>query len=64
MLPLQYKRQNEEASSDSLNYYGYFPFQSQDFLPVTDAMEMLRASSVMQILKTKSLLSKSSKPMP
>jgi hypothetical protein len=44
-----------EASSDSLNYYGYFPFQSQDFLPVTDAMEMLRASSVMQNIKNKEL---------
>ena len=41
---LQYKDKMNEASSDSLNYYGYFPFQSQDFLPVTDAMEMLRAS--------------------
>ena len=52
---LQYKDKMNEASSDSLNYYGYFPFQSQDFLPVTDAMEMLRASSVMQNIKNKEL---------
>ena len=50
---LQYKDKMNEASSDSLNYYGYFPFQSQNFLPVTDAMEMLRASSVMQNIKNK-----------
>ena len=52
---LQYKDKMNEASSDSLNYYGYFPFQSQNFPPVTDAMEMLRASSVMQNIKNKEL---------
>ena len=52
---LQYKDKMNEASSDSLNSYGDFPFQSQDFLPVTDAMEMLRASSVMQNIKNKEL---------
>ena len=52
---LQYKDKMNEASSDSLNYYGYFPFQSQNFPPVTDAIEMLRASSVMQNIKNKEL---------
>ena len=40
---LQYKDRINETSSDSLNYYNYFLFQSRDFLPLTDAMEMLSA---------------------
>ncbi len=47
-----------EASSDSSELLRLFsPFHYwKDFLPVTDAMEMLRASSVMQnIKKTKEL---------
>ena len=61
---LQYKDKMNEASSDSLNYYGYFPFHSQDFLRSPMLWKCSEPSSVMQNIKTKSLLSKSSRPMP
>lgn len=53
---LQYKDRINETSSDSLNYYNYFLFQSRDFLPLTDAMEMLSASSLMQNIESKELV--------
>ena len=53
---LQFKDKMDEASADSLEYYGYLPFQSRDFLPVTDAIEMLRASSLMQNISNKELV--------
>lgn len=53
---LQYKNNMSEASLDSLNKYGYFPFQSRSFLHTTDAMEMLRSSSLMQNIQSKELV--------
>lgn len=53
---LQYKDNIDKIPEDSLNYYGYFPYQTRDFLPTTDALEMFRGSSLMQSMKNKELV--------
>lgn len=52
---LQFYEKMDEAHRDSLEYYGRLPFQSRDFLPVTNALEMLKAS-LMQNIKSKELV--------
>lgn len=52
---LQFQDNMDEAQADSLAYYGYFPFQSRDFLPVTNALEMLKGSLI-QNIKSKELV--------
>lgn len=52
---LQFHEKMDEAHRDSLEYYGRLPFQSRDFLPVTNALEMLKAS-LMQNIKSKELV--------
>lgn len=52
---LQFQDNIDEAQADSLAYYGYFPFQSRDFLPVTNALEMLKGSLI-QNIKSKELV--------
>lgn len=53
---LQYKDNIDKIPEDSLNYYSYFPYQTRDFLPTTDALEMFRGSSLMQSMKNKELV--------
>lgn len=53
---LQYKGNIDKAPLDSVNHYSYFPYQSRDFLPTTDALEMFRGSSLMQSMKNKELV--------
>lgn len=53
---LQYKDSIDKVPKDSLNSYGYFPYQTQHFLPTTDALEMFRGSSLMQTMKNKELV--------
>jgi len=52
---LHHKDKMDEAPEDSLNKYCCFPFQSAGFIYTTDAMEMLRASSLMPNIKNKEL---------
>ena len=52
---LQFQGKMDEAQADSLEYYGYVPFQSRNFLPVTNALEMIKAS-LMQNIKSKELV--------
>lgn len=53
---LQFKDCIDKAPLDSINLYGYFPYQTRDFLPTTDALEMFRGSSLMQSMKNKELV--------
>ncbi len=52
---LQYKDSLDKAPSDSLEKYCNFAFQSRSELYINDAMEMLKASSLMPAIQDKSL---------
>ena len=61
---LQYKDKMNEASSDSLNYYGYFHSNHKIFFRSPMLWKCSELLLSCKILKTKSFLSKSSRPMP
>lgn len=52
---LRFHEKMDEAQADSLAYYGYLPFQSRNFLSVTNALEMLKGSLI-QNIKSKELV--------
>lgn len=52
---LQHKENITKAATDSLEKYGSFPFQSQAFIYINDAMEMLKTSSLMSAIRDKGL---------
>lgn len=51
----QYRHNMEKASPDSLDKYGSTPFRTSAFLPITDAMEMLKTTSLISAIKDKKL---------
>ncbi|WP_455674136.1 hypothetical protein [Phocaeicola sp.] len=53
---LQYKDSLHKTSPDSLEKYCNFSFQSQGFLYINDAMEMLKTSSLMPAISDKELV--------
>lgn len=53
---LQYKDSLDKASSDSLEKYCNFTFQSRSDLYINDAMEMLKTSSLMPVIRDKKLV--------
>lgn len=53
---LQYKDSLDRASPDSLEKYCNFSFQSQAYLYIDDAMEMLKTSSLMPAIENKELV--------
>lgn len=44
-----------KAAPDSLEKYGNLPFQTQTFIYINDAMEMLKTSSLMSAIRDKEL---------
>lgn len=52
---LQHRYNMDAASPDSLKKYGSTPFSTSGFLPITDAMEMLKTSSLISTIKDKKL---------
>lgn len=53
---LQYRNNLENASEDSLLMYANIPFQVDLFIYVTDALEMLKMSSLSQRIQDKELI--------
>lgn len=53
---LQYKDSIDKASPDSIEKYGYSPFQSFNPIYIDDAMEMLKSHRLSLLLKIKNLL--------
>lgn len=51
-----YEKHIEEASADTLRKYLSMPFQVSSFIPASDAMEMLRASSLLPNVENKELV--------
>ena len=52
---LQYKDSIDKASPDSIEKYGYSPFQSFNPIYIDDAMEMLKSSSLISAIENKKL---------
>ena len=52
---LQHKENIAKAAPDSLEKYGNLPFQTQTFIYINDAMEMLKTSSLMSAIRDKEL---------
>lgn len=52
---LQYKDSMNMASPDSVEKYGYSPFQSFNPIYIDDAMEMLKSSSLISAIENKKL---------
>lgn len=52
---LQYKDSIDKASPDSIEKYGYSPFQSFNPIYIDDAMEMLKSSSLISAIEIKNL---------
>ena len=52
---LQPKENIAKAAPDSLEKYGNLPFQTQTFIYINDAMEMLKTSSLMSAIRDKEL---------
>jgi peroxiredoxin family protein len=52
---LKYKDNMKEASSDSLEKYGSFPFQITSYIYINDAMEMLKSSALLQNIRKKEI---------
>lgn len=50
---LQYKDSIDKASPDSIEKYGYSPFQSFNPIYIDDAMEMLKSSSLISAIENK-----------
>lgn len=51
-----YEKHIEDASADTLRKYLSMPFQVSSFIPASDAMEMLRASSLLPNVENKELV--------